>query len=128
MASSKTATLAKFGLASVALGAVVSLTVTTLTTTTINSTTVNTQTLSGTTMNNANSTVVIDSTDLEATVAISGSNIQALQAGGVIRGRTVSGAFIYAGTGIILNDTDGSGCSAIHLKDGVVSAQVHACP
>ena len=59
---------------------------------------------------------------------LSGSTINAKQANGIVRARTLSGTNIYAGTGLILNDTDGSGCSALHLKNGVVSAQTHACP
>lgn len=40
---------------------------------------------------------------------------------------SLSGATLKVGTGIVLRDTDGEGCSAIHIKNGVLSAQTHAC-
>jgi len=40
----------------------------------------------------------------------------------------MSGANLSVLTGITLGDADGVGCTAIHVKDGVISAQVATCP
>jgi len=74
MASAKTGTLAKFGLAGVALGTILSVAITTLTATTANITTANITTANVQTL--------------------SGSTINARQAGGIVRAVTVSGSTI----------------------------------
>jgi len=79
MASAKTGTLAKFGLAGVALGTILSVTITTLTATTANLTTANLTTANITTAN---------------IQTISGATINARQASGIVRAVTVSGSTI----------------------------------
>jgi uncharacterized phosphosugar-binding protein len=74
------------------------------------------------------SIVATEPNDIIEGRTLSGGTIRALEPSGIVRARTISGAQIYTLTGIILNDTDGSGCSALHIKNGVLSAQTHACP
>lgn len=39
-----------------------------------------------------------------------------------------SGSLIYAGTGMILGDSDGGGCTTLYVLNGAVSAAVATCP
>lgn len=74
MATAKTGTLAKFGLAGVALGTILSVVITTLTATTANITTANITTANVQTL--------------------SGATINARQANGIVRAVTISGSTI----------------------------------
>lgn len=106
MATSKTGTLAQFGLAAVALGAVTSLTVTTFTSTTSNITTANITTANVQTL--------------------SGGNINALQANGVVKARTVSGAILKFGggtaLGILCKKTDGTVGTVTRTSTGTIAS------
>jgi len=69
------------------------------------------------TADNAIPAVVVNTTDL-----VEFASTSLVEVNG-----TMSGLLLRSGTGLIVKDTDGSGCSAIHVKNGVVTAQVHDC-
>lgn len=102
--------MAKYGLVG-ALGAVVSLTITTLTATTANITTGNITTANVTTAN---------------VQTLSGATINALQANGVVKARTVSGAVLKFGggtaLGILCKKTDGTIGTVVRSATGTISA------
>lgn len=102
MASTKTATLAKFGLGGVALGAVLSLTVTTLTATTANLTTVN-------------------ATEVEVNGTLSGSTFQ-INKQGIGSGKLlVNGG---SGSYLCLRDSDSAGYSMIRALNGTLTTTI----
>lgn len=105
-------------LAVVGVTTLATLVATTLSVTTLNAVSGEVATLSGTTINVLQPNGTINALTIEA-ITVSGATVRSL---------VLSGATLNVGTGIILKDTDGSGCSALHLKNGVVSAQTHDCP
>lgn len=41
---------------------------------------------------------------------------------------TISGATLHTGTGLIIKDTDGGGCSTVVALNGTLSSYTTACP
>ncbi len=95
-------------------------TITTANITTANTTTENVQTLSGTTINALQAGSIINAR------TISGATINALQANGVVKARTLSGAIIkYGGgtaLGILCKKTDGTIGTVVRSATGTIVA------
>lgn len=102
MATSKTVSLATFGLAGVALGTVLSLTVTTLTATTANLTTVN-------------------ATSVEATSTLSGGTLSVNKQGTGSGKITVNGG---SGSYFCLRDSDNDGWSMVRALNGSLTTTI----